>query len=40
LRVRMAAKIDEIDDRIAALRRMREELAPVVGWGGCPTFCV
>ncbi len=31
LRVRMAAKIDEIDDRIAALRRMREELARVVG---------
>jgi redox-sensitive transcriptional activator SoxR len=31
LRVRMAAKIDEIDSRIAALRRMREELARVVG---------
>src|SRR6188472_2728457 len=31
LRVRMAAKIDEIDTRIAALRRMREELARVVG---------
>jgi redox-sensitive transcriptional activator SoxR len=31
LRVRMAAKIDEIDGRIAALRRMREELARVVG---------
>ena len=31
LRVRMAAKIDEIDARIAALRRMREELARVVG---------
>jgi DNA-binding transcriptional MerR regulator len=31
LRVRMAAKIDEIDDRIAALRRMREQLARVVG---------
>src|SRR6476469_5906405 len=31
LRVRMAAKIDQIDDRIAALRRMREELARVVG---------
>ena len=31
LRVRMAAKIDEIDVRIAALRRMREELARVVG---------
>jgi hypothetical protein len=29
----MAAKIDEIDDRIAALRRMREELALVVGCG-------
>ena len=31
LRVRMAAKIDEIDHRIAGLRRMREELARVVG---------
>jgi DNA-binding transcriptional MerR regulator len=31
LRVRMAAKIDEIDDRIAALRRMREQPARVVG---------
>jgi redox-sensitive transcriptional activator SoxR len=31
LRVRMAAKIDEIDARIAQLRRMREELARVVG---------
>src|SRR5215831_13577388 len=31
LRVRMAAKIDQIDGRIAALRRMREELARVVG---------
>jgi DNA-binding transcriptional MerR regulator len=31
LRVRMAAKIDEIDSRIARLRRMREELARVVG---------
>src|SRR6476660_7683500 len=31
LRVRMAAKIDEIDGRIASLRRMREELARVVG---------
>ena len=31
LRVRMAAKIDEIDGRIAGLRRMREELARVVG---------
>src|SRR5438105_11500916 len=31
LRVRMAAKIDEIDMRIAGLRRMREELARVVG---------
>jgi DNA-binding transcriptional MerR regulator len=30
LRVRMAAKIDEIDQRVAALRRMREELARVV----------
>src|SRR6478672_6102481 len=31
LRVRMASKIDEIDARIAGLRRMREELARVVG---------
>src|SRR5438477_3634973 len=31
LRVRMAAKIDEIDSRIAGLRRMRGELARVVG---------
>jgi DNA-binding transcriptional MerR regulator len=31
LRVRMAAKIDEIDARIAALRRMRGELARIVG---------
>jgi redox-sensitive transcriptional activator SoxR len=31
LRVRMAAKIDEIDGRVAALRRMRDELARVVG---------
>ncbi len=31
LRVRMASKIDQIDARIAALRRMREELARVVG---------
>jgi redox-sensitive transcriptional activator SoxR len=31
LRVRMAAKIDEIDERIAGLRRMREELARIVG---------
>ena len=31
LRVRMAAKIDQIDARIAALRRMRDELARVVG---------
>jgi redox-sensitive transcriptional activator SoxR len=31
LRVRMASKIDQIDGRIAALRRMREELARVVG---------
>ena len=31
LRLRMAAKIDEIDSRLAALRRMREELARVVG---------
>ena len=29
--MRMAAKIDEIDARIAALRRMRDELARVVG---------
>ena len=33
LRVRMAAKIDQIDGRIAALRRMRDELARVVGCG-------
>jgi DNA-binding transcriptional MerR regulator len=31
LRVRMAAKIDEIDARLAALRRVREDLARVVG---------
>jgi redox-sensitive transcriptional activator SoxR len=31
LRVRMASKIDQIDARIAALRRMRDELARVVG---------
>ena len=31
LRVRMAAKIDQIDARIAGLQRMREELARVVG---------
>jgi redox-sensitive transcriptional activator SoxR len=31
LRIRMATKIDEIDGRIAGLRRMREELARVVG---------
>src|SRR5689334_13458410 len=31
LRVRMAEKIDQIDARIAALRRMRDELARVVG---------
>jgi DNA-binding transcriptional MerR regulator len=31
LRVRMATKIDEIDSRIAGLRRMRDELARVVG---------
>jgi redox-sensitive transcriptional activator SoxR len=31
LRVRMAAKINEIDGRIAGLRRMRGELARVVG---------
>src|SRR5437868_4452684 len=31
LRVRMAAKIDQIDTRVAALRRMRDELARVVG---------
>src|SRR4051794_13324465 len=33
LRVRAAAKIDEIDGRIGALRRMRDELARVVGCG-------
>jgi DNA-binding transcriptional MerR regulator len=31
LRVRMARKIDEIDARVAALQRMREELVRVVG---------
>ena len=31
LRVRMAAKIDQIDARIAGLRRMRDELARIVG---------
>ena len=31
LRVRAAAKIDQIDGRIGALRRMRDELARVVG---------
>src|SRR4030095_11282812 len=31
LRVRMAVKINQIDARIAALRRMRDELARVVG---------
>src|SRR5690242_4878255 len=31
LRVRMAAKIDQIDGRVAALQRMRDELARVVG---------
>ena len=31
LRVRMAAKIDQIDARIAALQRMRDELARVIG---------
>jgi redox-sensitive transcriptional activator SoxR len=31
LRVRVAAKIDQIDGRIAALRRMRDELARVAG---------
>jgi len=31
LRVRMAAKIDQIDGRIASLRRMRDELGRVVG---------
>jgi DNA-binding transcriptional MerR regulator len=31
LRVRMAAKIDQIDERVAALRRMREQLARIVG---------
>src|SRR6185436_13248488 len=33
LRVRMTSKIDEIDSRIAGLRRMRDELARVVGCG-------
>jgi redox-sensitive transcriptional activator SoxR len=33
LRTRMAAKIDEIDARVAGLRRMRKELARVVGCG-------
>src|SRR4029077_12166545 len=37
LRVRMAAKIDQIDTRIAALRRMRDELARVVGCA-CPSL--
>ena len=31
LRVRMAAKIDQIDSRVASLQRMRDELARVVG---------
>ena len=31
LRVRMAAKIDEVDGRIASLQRMRDELARIVG---------
>jgi DNA-binding transcriptional MerR regulator len=31
LRVRMAAKIDEIDARVAGLRRVRDDLARVVG---------
>ena len=31
LRVRMAAKIDQIDARIAALQRMRDELGRVIG---------
>src|SRR5215470_2380278 len=31
LRVRMAVKIDELDARIAAMRRMRDELARIVG---------
>src|SRR3954452_19856022 len=31
LRVRLAAKIDEVDARIAGLRRVREDLARVVG---------
>src|SRR3954449_4287978 len=31
LRIRAAAKIDQIDGRIGALRRMRDELARVVG---------
>jgi hypothetical protein len=33
LRIRAAAKIDQIDGRIGALRRMRDELARVVGCG-------
>ena len=37
LRTRMAAKIDEIDGRIAALRRMRDELARIVGCA-CPSL--
>jgi len=31
LRVRMAAKIDEIDGRLAGLRRVRDDLARIVG---------
>jgi DNA-binding transcriptional MerR regulator len=31
LRIRMAAKIDQIDSRIGELKRMREELARIVG---------
>src|ERR1700756_3669305 len=31
LRIRMAAKIDEIDSRIASLRRIRGDLARLVG---------
>ena len=37
LRVRMAAKIDQIDARIAALQRMRDELARVIG-GACASL--
>ena len=37
LRVRAAAKIDQIDARIAGLRRMREELARIAG---CACDCL